>query len=169
MCRLFLCGYSIASLMFSILTKCWSLTVCIMRSWLHNCLSNWRCCSDMPMSQSFSLSHCRLDLMMSVRGAHADMPRSIVRGICPQDISSHTRMYEFSLRVSLLTSKRFFVSPGFLENQPRMTRVRVLAVGSHFKRIRPYASPSPCSASHGSSRTPLCYLFHLEQSVAAGV
>ncbi|CCD16340.1 unnamed protein product [Trypanosoma congolense IL3000] len=169
-----LCGYSIASLMPPTLTSWWPLTVCIMRSWLHNCLPNWTCSSDMPsgrshnmpMGRSYLMPLWKLNPMAPVGGTHADMPPSIVQGICLHDIPSHTRMYEFSPRDSLHTSKRSLTTPQFPECRHRLMKVETLAVGSLSKRIRPYVWPSPCHAFHGASRTPLCYLLYLGQSIA---
>ncbi|CCD16442.1 unnamed protein product [Trypanosoma congolense IL3000] len=124
--------------MSSILTPWWPLTVCIMRSWLRNCLPNWTCSSDMPsdhspnvpMRRSYLMPLWNLNTVMSVERTHVDIPPSIVRGICLHDISSHTQMYVYSLRVSPHTSKRSLTTPQLHECQHRLMRVATLAVES---------------------------------------
>ncbi|CCD11600.1 unnamed protein product [Trypanosoma congolense IL3000] len=144
-----------------------------MRSWLHNCLPSWRRSPDMPsehghnilMRRSFSTPPYKPDTLMSVGGAHVDMPPSTVQEICCQGIPSHTRACEFSLRGSLHTSKRSLTTPGFPECQHRLMKVETLAVRRLHERISLNAGSPPSPELNHCPNRRNCYLPHSDKSI----
>ncbi|CCD14729.1 hypothetical protein, unlikely [Trypanosoma congolense IL3000] len=136
------------------LTRCWSLTVCIMRSWLYNCLPSWSCSSDMPRRRSFPTPPCKPVPVMPVGGTHANMPRSIVWGDTPFNIFHLTP-----------ECTNFLFAPGFPECEHRPYTLNV-ALESLSKRIHPHVSHYPCPAFHDAFHPLLCEHTHIEQSIA---